>query len=55
LARPAFGPYLALLGNHRAYEPAALAIVSFGLTWLAMGLINWVTRGREEGAVTAAH
>jgi putative spermidine/putrescine transport system permease protein len=55
LARPAFGPYLALLGNSRAYEPAALAIVSFGLTWLAMGLINWVTRGREEGAVTAAH
>jgi putative spermidine/putrescine transport system permease protein len=55
LARPAFGPYLALLGNHRAYEPAALAIVSFGLTWLAMGLINLVTRGREEGAVTAAH
>ena len=55
LARPAFGPYLALLGNHRAYEPAALAIVSFGLTWLAMGIINWITRGREEGAVTAAH
>lgn len=55
LARPAFGPYLALLGNHQAYEPAALAIVSFGLTWLAMGLINWITRGREEGAVTAAH
>jgi putative spermidine/putrescine transport system permease protein len=55
LARPAFGPYLALLGNSRAYEPAALAIVSFGLTWLAMGLINWVTRGREEGTVTAAH
>lgn len=55
LARPAFGPYLALLGNHKAYEPAALAIVSFGLTWLAMGLINVVTRGREEGTVTAAH
>jgi putative spermidine/putrescine transport system permease protein len=55
LARPAFGPYLQLLGNHRAYEPAALTIVSFGLTWLAMGLINLVTRGREEGTVTAAH
>jgi len=27
--RPAFGPYLALLGAHRAYEPAALTIVSF--------------------------
>ncbi len=56
LARPAFGPYLALLGNHRAYEPAALAIVSFGLTWLAMGLINLVTRGTQaESIVTGAH
>jgi putative spermidine/putrescine transport system permease protein len=55
LARPAFGPYLALLGNHKAYEPAALAIVSFGLTWLAMGIINFVTRGSSEDAVAGAH
>lgn len=54
LARPAFGPYLALLGNHQAYEPAALTIISFAMTWLAMGLINWVTRGSRGGPVTGA-
>jgi putative spermidine/putrescine transport system permease protein len=56
LARPAFGPYLALLGNSRAYEPAALAIVSFLLTWAVMVLIFFVTRGREgESQVVGAH
>ncbi len=54
LARPAFGPYLALLGNHRAYEPAALAIVSFLLTWVAMGLIDRVTRGSRD-VVAGSH
>lgn len=54
LGRPAFGPYLALLGNHRAYEPAALTIISFALTWMAMGLIQLVTRG-AQGQVTGAH
>lgn len=45
LARPAFGPYLALLGNHRTYEPSALAIISFVITWAAMGLIGLISRG----------
>lgn len=49
LAWPAFGPYMALLGQNRAYEPAALAIISFGLTWLAMGFILWIGRGRHGG------
>ena len=33
LAWPAFGPYMALMGRNLAYEPAALAILSFALTW----------------------
>ncbi len=33
LAWPAFGPYMALVGRDLAYEPAALAIMSFLLTW----------------------
>ncbi len=45
LARPAFGPYLSLLGQNRAYEPAAVALISFAITWLAMGLIALVARG----------
>ncbi|WKZ35421.1 MAG: ABC transporter permease subunit [Anaerolineales bacterium] len=44
----AFGPYLFLLGQHRAYEPAALSFVSFLLTWVAMGLIQLVTGGQEQ-------
>jgi putative spermidine/putrescine transport system permease protein len=48
LAQPAFGPYMALLGQNRAYEPAALAIMSFALTWAAMGLIQFLGRGRQQ-------
>jgi putative spermidine/putrescine transport system permease protein len=40
LNRPAFGPYLQNIGANRAYEPAALAIISFIITWGAMGMIN---------------
>jgi putative spermidine/putrescine transport system permease protein len=50
LGVPAFGPYLFLLGQHRAYEPAALSFVSFLLTWVAMGLIQLVTGGQGQAA-----
>jgi putative spermidine/putrescine transport system permease protein len=42
LNRPAFGPYLQLIGANRAYEPSALAIIAFMVTWACMGLINVV-------------
>jgi putative spermidine/putrescine transport system permease protein len=45
LARPAFGPYLNLLSGYKAYEPAAVSLVSFALTWLAMGGIAFIGRG----------
>jgi putative spermidine/putrescine transport system permease protein len=48
LAWPAFGPYMALMGRNRAYEPAALAILSFGLTWGSIGLIQLLTRTDKE-------
>ncbi|KKB84245.1 spermidine/putrescine ABC transporter permease [Devosia limi DSM 17137] len=44
LNRPAFGPYLQNIGANRAYEPAALAIISFIITWGAMGMINLLAR-----------
>lgn len=44
LARPAFGPYLVGIGTNKAYEPAALAIISFVITWGAMGMINVLGR-----------
>ena len=45
LNRPAFGPYLQVLGANRAYEPAALAVIAFGVTWACMGLMQLFGRG----------
>ncbi|CAG1013861.1 hypothetical protein ANAEL_04823 [Anaerolineales bacterium] len=53
LGVPAFGPYLFLLGQHRAYEPAALSFTTFLLTWAAMGIIQLITGG--QGQVSGAH
>jgi putative spermidine/putrescine transport system permease protein len=44
LSRPAFGPYMQLLGANRAYEPAALAVIAFAITWGCMALIQVVSR-----------
>ncbi|TAG31700.1 MAG: ABC transporter permease [Rhodobacterales bacterium] len=44
LNRPAFGPYMQLLGANRAYEPPALAVIAFAITWGCMGLMQLVTR-----------
>jgi putative spermidine/putrescine transport system permease protein len=44
LAWPAFGPYMALVGRDLAYEPAALAILSFLLTWGLISLIQLASR-----------
>jgi putative spermidine/putrescine transport system permease protein len=53
LGVPTFGPYLFLLGQHRAFEPAALSFTTFLLTWAAMGIIQLVTG--EQGQVSGAH
>jgi len=51
LNRPAFGPFMQLLGANRAYEPSALAVIAFAITWVCMGLIQLVTRlNRHQGA-----
>lgn len=56
LARPAFGPYLSLLGNSKAYEPAAVSLISFGLTWLAMIVIAFIGRdSRSRIQIGGAH
>lgn len=43
LDRPAFGTYLQLIGANRAYEPSALAVIAFAVTWASMGVIQVVT------------
>jgi putative spermidine/putrescine transport system permease protein len=52
----AFGPYISLLGGNRAYEPAAASLISFGLTWLAMGAITLIGRSsRTRVQIGGAH
>jgi putative spermidine/putrescine transport system permease protein len=53
LAWPAFGPYMALVGRDLAYEPAALAILSFLITWGSIALIQLASRnlGRKGSPV----
>ena len=52
LNRPAFGPYMQVLGANRAYEPAALAVIAFVITWACMGLIQLVTRLQKHTRAT---
>jgi putative spermidine/putrescine transport system permease protein len=49
----AFGPYLSLLGRNQPYQPAAVSLISFGLTWLAMIAIAFLGRG-TRGRVQVA-
>lgn len=51
LNRPAFGPFMQLMGANRAYEPAALAVIAFAITWMCMGLIQLVTRLQKHTMV----
>jgi putative spermidine/putrescine transport system permease protein len=44
LAQQTFGPYMANLTRSKVYEPSAMAIVAFALTWAAMGTISLITR-----------
>ena len=49
----AFGPYLSLLGRNQPYTPAAVSLISFGLTWRAMIAIAFRGRG-ARGRVQVA-
>ena len=51
LGRPAFGPYLQRIGINKTYEPAALAVISFVITWGAMGMIQLLARFAPRTAV----
>jgi putative spermidine/putrescine transport system permease protein len=58
LNRPAFGPYLQNIGQNKSYEPAAVSLISFGLTWIAMGVIAFLgrsSRGSGRVEVGGAH
>ena len=56
LARPAFGVFLAVTFESQAYQASAVSLISFGITWLAMGVIAFVGRGsRTKIQVAGAH
>lgn len=44
LNRQVFGVYMQNVGANRAFEPAALAVISFVVTWGAMGMIQLLAR-----------
>lgn len=52
LVRPALATYMQLLGLTKAYEPAALAIISYALTWFSLGIIQLVSRGGTAQQLT---
>ncbi len=54
LSNKTFAPYLSLLGQNHAFEPAAVSLISFGLTWMAMGAIAFIGRGGQRVEVGGA-
>ena len=56
LSWPAFGPYMEEIGSMRAYTPQALSVVSFGLTWFSIGVLQRIGRGTKgQEQVAGAH
>ena len=48
LGQHTFGPFLANYVRNFVAEPAALTVLSFAMTWGALGLISYLTR-RQPG------
>lgn len=53
LNRPAFGPYMQLVGANQAYQSSALAIIALAVTWLSMGLLQLVSRFSRSAPIKA--
>lgn len=54
MAQHTLGPYMADLTRSKVYEPSAMAIVAFAITWAALGLIQLIGRG-QQGQIAAGH
>jgi putative spermidine/putrescine transport system permease protein len=54
MAQHTLGPYMANLTRSKVYEPSAMAIVAFGITWAAMGIIQLIGRG-QQGQIAGGH
>jgi putative spermidine/putrescine transport system permease protein len=53
MAQRTLGPYMSDLTRSKVYEPSAMAIVAFAITWAAMGIIDFVGRGASRRTQTA--
>jgi putative spermidine/putrescine transport system permease protein len=47
MAQRTLGPYMADLTRSKVYEPSAMAIVAFAITWAALGIIQFIGRGQQ--------
>lgn len=54
MAQHTLGPYMANLTRSKVYEPSAMAIVAFAITWAAMGMIQLIGRG-QAGQTAGGH
>jgi putative spermidine/putrescine transport system permease protein len=54
MAQRTLGPYMANLTRSKVYEPSAMAIVAFAITWAAMGIIQLIGRG-QQGSIGGGH
>jgi len=54
MAQHTLGPYMADLTRSKVYEPSAMAIVAFAITWAALGIIQLVGRG-QQGQIAGGH
>lgn len=54
MAQRTLGPYMAELTRSKVYEPSAMAIVAFAVTWACMGLLQFVGRG-TQAQIAAGH
>jgi putative spermidine/putrescine transport system permease protein len=48
MAQRTLGPYMANLTRSKVYEPSAMAIVAFAITWASMGMIAFISRERKR-------
>ena len=53
LDRPAFGPYLQRIGANKPYEPFALSVIAFAITWGCLALIQLVSRFQKTAPAKA--
>ncbi|HEY9526244.1 MAG TPA: ABC transporter permease subunit [Anaerolineales bacterium] len=54
MAQHTLGPYMANLTRSKVYEPAAMAIVAFAITWASLGIIQVIGRG-QQAQITGGH